>query len=39
MGLDDKAIEAARKYRFKPAMKDGQPVPYRITLEMNFRLY
>jgi TonB family protein len=39
MGLDDKAIEAARKYRFKPAMKAGQPVPYRVTVEMNFRLY
>ena len=24
MGLDEKALEAVRKYKFKPAMKDGQ---------------
>lgn len=40
MGLDDKAIEAVRKYRFKPAHKqDGTPVPVMITVEVNFRLY
>ena len=37
--LDGKAAEAAGKYRFKPAMKDGLPVPARITIEVNFRLY
>jgi TonB family protein len=40
MGLDEKAIEAVRKYKFKPAMKDGKtPVPVMITVEVNFRLY
>lgn len=40
MGLDEKAIEAVRKYKFKPAMKDGRtPVPVMITVEVNFRLY
>lgn len=39
MGLDDKAIEAVRKYRFKPAKKDGKPVPVRITVEVDFRLF
>ena len=40
MGLDEKAIEAIRKYKFKPAMKDGKiPVPVPITIEVNFRLY
>jgi periplasmic protein TonB len=39
MGLDERAIEAVRKYKFKPAMKDGKtPVPVRITLVVNFRL-
>jgi len=39
-GLDQKALEAVRKYRFKPAMKDGKtPVPVMITVEVNFRLY
>lgn len=40
MGLDQKALEAVRKYRFKPALKDGRtPVPVMITVEVNFRLY
>jgi TonB family protein len=39
MGLDEKAIEAVNQYRFKPAMKDGEPVPVRITVEVNFRLF
>lgn len=40
MGLDEKALEAVRQYRFKPAMKDGKtPVPVEITVEVNFRLY
>ena len=39
MGLDEKALEAVQRYRFKPAMKDGKPVPVTITVEVNFRLY
>jgi protein TonB len=39
MGLDEKALEAVRKYRFKPAKKDGKPVPVRITVEVDFRLF
>jgi len=38
-GLDEKAVEAVSKYRFKPAMLNGKPVPVRITDEVNFRLY
>jgi TonB family protein len=37
-GLDEKAIEAVSKYRFKPAMKNGQPVPVMIDVEVNFHL-
>jgi TonB family protein len=37
-GLDEKAIEAVSQYRFKPAMKDGVPVPVKITVEVNFHL-
>lgn len=37
-GLDEKALEAVRKYHFKPAMKAGVPVPVMITIEVNFRL-
>jgi protein TonB len=39
MGLDEKALEAVRRYRFKPALKDGKPVAAMITVEVNFRLY
>lgn len=40
MGLDEKAIEAIKQYKFKPAMKDGRtPVPVQITIEVDFRLY
>lgn len=40
MGLDQKALEAVRKYKFKPSLKDGRtPVPVMITVEVNFRLY
>lgn len=39
-GLDEKAIKAVKKYRFKPAMKEGGvPVPVMIMVEVNFRLY
>jgi periplasmic protein TonB len=40
MGLDEKALDAVRQFKFKPAMKDGKtPVPVTITIEVNFRLY
>jgi TonB family protein len=39
MGLDEKALEAVRQFRFKPALKDGKPVPVMITVVVNFRLY
>ncbi|MGH9521203.1 MAG: energy transducer TonB [Terriglobales bacterium] len=39
MGLDEKAIEAVRQWKFAPAMKDGHPVAVQINVEVNFRLY
>ncbi len=38
-GLTEQSIGAVKKYRFKPAMKNGEPVPARIAVEVNFRLY
>lgn len=38
MGLDEKALEAVRKYKFRPAMKDGKPVPVGMTVEIDFHL-
>jgi TonB family protein len=34
--LDQQAVIAAKKWRFKPGMKDGKPVPVRVELEMSF---
>jgi TonB family protein len=39
MGLDEKAIEAVRNWKFEPAMKDGHPVPVQIAVEVDFHLY
>ena len=39
MGLDEKAIEAVKQWKFDPARKDGQAVPVMINVEVNFRLY
>jgi len=39
MGLDEKAVEAVRQYKFKPAMLKGRPVPVEINIEVNFRIY
>ncbi len=37
-GLDEAAIEAAKKIRFKPARKDGRPIDYTATVSVVFRL-
>jgi periplasmic protein TonB len=39
LGLDEKAIEAVKNWRFEPAYKDGKPVAVQINVEVNFHLY
>ncbi len=39
MGLDEKAIEAVRSWKFEPARQNGNPVAVQINVEVNFRLY
>lgn len=39
MGLDEKAIDAIRKWRFEPGRKDGVVVAVQVNIEVNFRLY
>jgi len=38
LGLDEKAIEAVSKWRFRPSVKDGKPVAVTANVEVNFRL-
>jgi len=38
-GLDVQAAKAVWKYRFAPATKDGTPVPMRLTVEVNFKIF
>ena len=38
-GLDAKAVEAVKTWKFQPAYKDGNPVPFEIAVEVNFNLF
>jgi periplasmic protein TonB len=39
MGLDEKAIEAVKNWRFHPATLNGQPVATQIGVQVDFHLY
>ena len=39
MGLDQKAIEAVRQYRFRPASYQGRPVAVEMVIEVGFHLH
>jgi len=38
-GLDANAAKAVQQYRFDPATKDGKPVAWRISIQVDFVLY
>lgn len=39
LGLEQKAVEALRKWRFSPAEKDGHPVAVELGVQIDFHLY
>ena len=39
LGLDEKAVEAVKRYRFKPASENGKPVPVYMNIEVNFEIF
>ncbi len=39
LGLDDEAMRAAAGWRFEPARKGGQPIPYDVVIQLEFRLH
>jgi TonB family protein len=39
MGLDQKAVDAVRQYRFRPAMYQGHPVSVQMIIEVDFHLH
>jgi protein TonB len=38
-GLDEKALEAVRQYRFKPATENGKPVTVDMYVSVDFHIY
>lgn len=36
--FDESAVEAVKQWKFKPAIKDGRPVPVLIAVEVGFHL-
>jgi TonB family protein len=39
LGLDEKAVEAVRAWKFEPGIKDGHPVAVKTMVEVDFHLY
>jgi len=37
-GLNEKAIDCVKKWRFAPSTKDGKPVAVAVNVEVTFRL-
>ncbi len=38
-GLDEQAVAAVQRAKFKPGLRDGQPVPVVVNLQVTFRIY
>jgi protein TonB len=38
-GLGEKAAEAVSRWKFTPALRDGQPIEKEISVEVDFHLF
>jgi protein TonB len=38
MGLDEKAIEAIKTWKYKPAFRDGKPIAAKLFVKVSFHL-
>jgi periplasmic protein TonB len=39
LGLDENAVVTVLGWKFKPATKDGKPVPVKVNVEVSYNLY
>jgi TonB family protein len=39
MGLDEEAVKTVSTWKFKPALRQGVPVPVQVEVEVSFRLF
>ena len=39
MGLDQNAVATVKTWKFKPALRNGTPVPVKVMVEVSFRLF
>jgi hypothetical protein len=39
LGLDEKAVEAVKQYKFKPPMENGKPVLVELNVEVKFEIF
>jgi len=39
LGLDEKAVDTVKTWKFKPAVRGGVPVAVRVAVEVTFRLF
>ena len=39
LGLDEKAVEAVKQYRFRPSMENGKPVTVQMNIDVMFQIF
>jgi periplasmic protein TonB len=39
MGLDEEAVKTVNTWKFKPALRQGVPVPVQMEVEVSFHLF